>query len=243
MMRFNPTQVSFTVLLTLFVGTSAMAIGPTGVTLQGVDNAAMDPLFTDPKIQVKKGTENRAPADIDDEILKEFVPLAPGEEYDREPASTKKKAGKARKARKTKSAKKSVKGANAKDSMDAPPGASGRLPSSASDGFELRVRDGEQISRFWVIKRQGRHDLLFVNSTGSQATLTIPPEAFHYLQTAASEIHANKSEISRCPTASMQLFVVQSGKPDKNLDACISSRSKSAASIRTLSGLVASFIR
>lgn len=207
------------------------------VSLKGVTSRTVDRLFTESQVALKPSSEfppedsagssagNSAGNSSGENVLAAFTPVAPEIDREREPASA---AGK-----RTKSAK------APKRSM----ASQGRLPSSVSDGFELRMRVGQQVSRVWVLKRNERFDLAFSNSTGSNFKASIPSEAFHYLHSTAQEIRAGKSEITRCPTSSIQLYVVQTGKPERLVDACVSSKSKSAEGLRMLSGLVATYVR
>lgn len=118
-----------------------------------------------------------------------------------------------------------------------------RLPSSVADGFELRFQYGKMVSTFWVVKRGDRHDLLFANSQGSKAKLTIPPESFSYLQSAAQGIQTESVDPRRCGNASMQMHVVASGQPERTVTSCFKAKTRSAQGIRTIGNLLSAMVR
>jgi hypothetical protein len=118
-----------------------------------------------------------------------------------------------------------------------------RLPASVSDGFEMRVKLGAQVSTFWVIKRGDHHDLLFANNSGSKLSIGLSYENFNYLQSVAHDIPGIKTETTRCPASIVQMQVVEDGKAIRTVESCANTKGAAADRLRNLGGLLSNMIR
>lgn len=116
-------------------------------------------------------------------------------------------------------------------------------PSTASDGFEFRVRNKSQLSSMWVMKREGRYDVVFATNGGSRVNVTIPPDQFYALTNAASEIRSPASDTGKCRDSFVQVNVVSSGNHGRAVASCLSAKGKDAEKLRMLGAALSGYVR
>jgi hypothetical protein len=117
-----------------------------------------------------------------------------------------------------------------------------RLPASVKVGFELRVKHENLVSMFWVAKREDRYDLLYANSSGSRVNVGLTPENFGKLHDLASGIKSAHTNVKNCPNSIMQIHVLDSGRKERTITACVTSKSKSAEELRVLGATLAGMV-
>lgn len=122
------------------------------------------------------------------------------------------------------------------------------LPNSIKNGFEYSVRSKKQVTKFWVVKRKERYDLLFVNSSGSKASLALSPENFSYLLSQARAVAREVASVGptprNCPhDGTIRVHYVENGRAQKSATACVSDKTKPAEHLRILGNLLATLVR
>lgn len=120
--------------------------------------------------------------------------------------------------------------------------AQSRWPSSASEGFEFRVRNKAQVSSMWVMKRANNFDVVYATNGGSRVSLTISPEQFSALNTAASELRSTTASTEKCRDSFVQVHVVASGS-GRAIASCLDAKGKDADKLRILGATLSSFVR
>lgn len=120
--------------------------------------------------------------------------------------------------------------------------AQARWPAGASEGFEFRVRHKAQLSSMWVMKRQDRYDVVYATNGGSRVNLTIPPDQFYALTTAASELRSTASTTEKCRDSFVQVHVVSSGS-GRAVASCLEAKGKDADKLRMLGAALSNFVR
>ena len=118
-----------------------------------------------------------------------------------------------------------------------------KIPASVSDGFELRVRYNGLTSLFWVVRRDEKFELVYANSSQSRSTLTLSADVFRQLHGAAGDLHPLENNLTKCKDSSMQIHVLNAGRPERTLTACVTDKSKDAESLRQLSQALAIMVR
>jgi hypothetical protein len=120
--------------------------------------------------------------------------------------------------------------------------AQARWPSSASEGFEFRVRNKAQVSSMWVMKRANTFDVVYATNGGSRVSLSIPPDQFYALTNAASELKSTTATTEKCRDSFVQVHVVSSGS-GRAVASCLEAKGKDADKLRLLGATLSSFVR
>jgi hypothetical protein len=117
-----------------------------------------------------------------------------------------------------------------------------RLPSFVQDGFEIRVKAANLVTTFWVVKRGDKYDLLYANSAGSRASVSLSPESFHAVQSQAARIPASETNVKKCAD-SMQLLQVSVGTKERASTFCLNSKAPAAEQLRMLGNTLVVWVR
>jgi hypothetical protein len=115
-----------------------------------------------------------------------------------------------------------------------------RFPSNVSEGFEYKVKIGNRLTAFWVVKRGNQHELIFANNAGSKASFTIPVEHFYQLNTAARGVRAPASDAKTCKEGYVRMQFYDE-TPQKTITTCLNL--KKAAAVKQLGAVLSSYVR
>ncbi len=197
----------------------ALALEPFSLTEQVKVIEELHPIFTEPEVK------SRAPASTwPTEFAEDFVVEAPS---NRAPAAVRDPKNQKNKLTKSQIAT----------------GRRSRLPVGVNEGFEIRVKSGNLVTTFWVVKRGLRHELLYANSAGSQSAVGLSPESFRVVQNHASRIPASETDVRKCADNSMQLHYVTPGRPERTSTFCLDSKAKAADQLRMLGNTLVVWVR
>jgi len=118
-----------------------------------------------------------------------------------------------------------------------------KLPLDIINGFELRVQFKNLNSTFWVVERQGRYDMIYANSGGSQSSVSLSQPSFSQLQKIAGSFKVFEENISKCKSASMQLHVVAAKQKERTVTLCANSKAPAAQQLLRFSDQLAMMVR
>lgn len=117
-----------------------------------------------------------------------------------------------------------------------------RLPSFVQDGFEIRVKAAGLVTTFWVVKRADKFDLLYANSAGSRASVSLSPESFSAVKSQAARIPASETNVKKC-SDSMQIHQVSPTMKERSSTFCLNSTAPAAEQLRTLGNTLVVWVR
>lgn len=118
-----------------------------------------------------------------------------------------------------------------------------KLPLDIINGFELRVQFKNLNSTFWVVERQGRYDMIYANSGGSQSSVSLSQPSFGQLQKIAGSFKPFEENISKCKSASLQLHVVAAKQKERTVTLCANSKAPAAQQLLRFSDQLAMMVR